>query len=92
MGLIPLIPNYYELACELVFPVGEESAVGYLIGGINLSAFGHWFLFSAIVLGEEKYQSYIGISVLIICVLVSLIIVTFCVKEKLNRIRIDYVQ
>lgn len=37
--LIPLVPIMLELGCELVFPVGEGSAVGLLFAFGNLFGF-----------------------------------------------------
>jgi FLVCR family feline leukemia virus subgroup C receptor-related protein len=37
--LIPLVPIMLELGCELVFPVGEGTAVGFLFAMGNLSGF-----------------------------------------------------
>jgi hypothetical protein len=44
--MIPLVPIVYELSCELVFPIGEASAVGFLIGGSAISAFIYGTIFS----------------------------------------------
>jgi FLVCR family feline leukemia virus subgroup C receptor-related protein len=37
--LIPLVPIMLELGCELVFPVGEGTAVGFLFAMGNFSGF-----------------------------------------------------
>lgn len=37
--LIPLVPIMLELGCELVFPVGEGTAVGLLFAMGNFSGF-----------------------------------------------------
>ena len=37
--LIPLVPIMLELGCELAFPVGEGTAVGFLFAMGNFSGF-----------------------------------------------------
>lgn len=37
--LIPLVPIMLELGCELIFPVGEGTAVGFLFAMGNFSGF-----------------------------------------------------
>ena len=36
---VPGIPAAFELVCELVFPIGEGSAIGYLMAFTSLIAF-----------------------------------------------------
>lgn len=49
--LIPLVPIMLELGCELVFPVGEGSAVGMLFAIGNFGGFLLGLVMSLIVKG-----------------------------------------
>lgn len=49
--LIPLVPIMLELGCELVFPVGEGSAVGLLFAVGNFGGFLLGLFMSMIVKG-----------------------------------------
>ena len=49
--LIPLVPIMLELGCELVFPVGEGSAVGMLFAVGNFAGFLLGLILSVIVKG-----------------------------------------
>jgi hypothetical protein len=49
--LIPLVPIMLELGCELVFPVGEGSAVGLLFATGNFFGFLLGLFLSLIVQG-----------------------------------------
>lgn len=49
--LIPLVPIMLELGCELVFPVGEGSAVGLLFACGNFCGFLFGFILNQIVKG-----------------------------------------
>ena len=48
------MPIVYEYACEIVFPIGEGSALGYLIGFSSILAFVFGLGFSFIIKGENK--------------------------------------
>lgn len=39
-SLYPIIPNIIELACEIVYPIGEASATGTLMAGGQIASFG----------------------------------------------------
>lgn len=52
--LIPLVPIMLELGCELVFPVGEGSAVGMLFAFGNLGGFVLGLILTLIVKGETQ--------------------------------------
>lgn len=49
--LIPLVPIMLELGCELVFPVGEGSAVGLLFAVGNFGGFIMGLIMTIIVKG-----------------------------------------
>ncbi len=53
--LIPLVPAVYEYAVEIVFPIGEASAIGYIIAMSSIASFGFGIMFSLIVKGENKF-------------------------------------
>jgi FLVCR family feline leukemia virus subgroup C receptor-related protein len=59
--LIPLVPIMLELGCELVFPVGEGSAVGLLFAVGNFGGFVLGLFMSMIVKGASKGQSAGGL-------------------------------
>ena len=52
--LIPLVPIMLELGCELVFPVGEGSAVGMLFAIGNFAGFLLGLIMSVLVKGDTK--------------------------------------
>ena len=49
---LPIIPAFYEFSSELAFPVGEGSALGYLLGISSLIAFICGILFSQFIIGS----------------------------------------
>ena len=59
--LIPLVPIMLELGCELVFPVGEGSAVGLLFAVGNFGGFLLGLFLSMIVKGDSKGQTAAGL-------------------------------
>lgn len=59
--LIPLVPIMLELGCELVFPVGEGSAVGLLFAVGNFGGFLLGLFLSMIAKGQSKEQTAAGI-------------------------------
>lgn len=59
--LIPLVPIMLELGCELVFPVGEGSAVGLLFAVGNFGGFVLGLFLSMIVKGDSKLQTALGL-------------------------------
>ena len=59
--LIPLVPIMLELGCELVFPVGEGSAVGLLFAVGNFGGFLLGLFLSMIVKGESYGQTLGGL-------------------------------
>ena len=61
--LIPLVPIMLELGCELVFPVGEGSAVGLLFAMGNFGGFLFGLLLSVIVKGESPAETFWGLLV-----------------------------
>ncbi len=40
------MPALYEFSCELVFPIGEGTAVGFILGGGALTSFLWGLIFS----------------------------------------------
>ncbi len=52
--LIPLVPAVYEYAVEIVFPIGEASAIGYIIAMSSMSSSVFGIVFSVIVKGEKE--------------------------------------
>ena len=70
-----LIPAIYELSSELVFPVGEGSALGYLVAASAVTAFVSGLCFSQFLKGETIQQSYTGVYVIaaIYCIVLILI-------------------
>lgn len=40
MALYPVVPNLIELACEIVFPIGEATATGFIFSMGQLMSFG----------------------------------------------------
>lgn len=59
--LIPLVPIMLELGCELVFPVGEGSAVGMLFAVGNFGGFLLGLFMSMIVKGKSREQTAGGL-------------------------------
>ena len=49
---LPIIPAFYEFSSELAFPVGEGSALGYLVGISSIIAFICGILFSQFIIGS----------------------------------------
>ena len=47
---LPIKPAFYEFSSELAFPVGEGSALGYLIGIISFIALISGILFSHFII------------------------------------------
>ena len=47
---LPIKPVFYEFSSELAFPVGEGSALGYLIGISSFIAFISGILFSHFII------------------------------------------
>ena len=82
--LIPLVPIMLELACELVFPVGEGSAAGMLFAMGNFAGFLFGAILSAIVQGNSKGESAGGLG---FCfgVFCLGIILTVVMQEEQNR-------
>lgn len=74
---IPAIPAVFEFACEISFPVGEGSALGYLQAFSAISAFIFGIIFSLIVKGENKMQSYYGMIIVLSCFVTGVIIMAF---------------
>jgi FLVCR family feline leukemia virus subgroup C receptor-related protein len=74
--VIPIIPNLAEFSCEVVFPVGEGSAVGFLY--MSSSIFSGIFIaiLSSIITGKSQTENYIGL--LIVCLSFGLGIVLTC--------------
>ena len=70
-----LIPAIYEFSSELVFPVGEGSALGYLVAASAVTAFVSGLCFSQFLKGETRQQSYMGVYVItaIYCIVLILI-------------------
>ena len=44
---MPMIPLGYELASELIYPIGEEIAVGFLVFAANFLTIIEIFVFDA---------------------------------------------
>lgn len=75
--LIPLVPIMLELGCELVFPVGEGSAVGLLFAVGNFGGFLLGLFLSMIVKGDTKGQSAGGLGFCFAMELLGLILLYF---------------
>lgn len=73
-----------ELGCELVFPVGEGSAVGLLFAVGNFGGFLLGLFLSMIVKGDTKGQSAGGLGFCFAMELLGLILLYFMREEK-NR-------
>ncbi len=82
------MPAVYEFTGELAYPVGEGSALGFFIGFCSITAFIFGLIFSAIVKGEDKEQTVIGIGILEGCYIITFITIIL-LKENLNRIRAE---
>lgn len=48
---IPSVPAGYEYASELAFPIGEGSAIGYVLGIAGINGFVFGLIFSEIIQG-----------------------------------------
>mmetsp|Transcript_12897 Transcript_12897/g.1152 ORF Transcript_12897/g.1152 Transcript_12897/m.1152 type:complete len:99 (+) Transcript_12897:221-517(+) len=81
---IPLVPMVYEYSVELVFPVGEGSALGFLMGFTSIMGSIFVVVFSAIVKGDSKEESQIGTITLAGCFFIAWILFFFT-KEDLRR-------
>lgn len=66
-----------ELGCELVFPVGEGSAVGLLFAVGNFGGFVLGLFLSMIAKGESKYQTAGGIGFCFAMEFIGLILIYF---------------
>ena len=81
--LIPLVPIMLELGCELVFPVGEGSAVGLLFAVGNFGGFLLGLVMSAIMQGSQL-QSLGGLGFCAGIFVIGLSLIFF-MKEERNR-------
>ena len=73
-----------ELGCELVFPVGEGSAVGLLFAIGNFGGFLLGLIMTIIVKGETKQQTGGSIGFCAGVFVLGLILIYF-MKEERNR-------
>ena len=72
---IPGIPAIHEYACEVVFPIGEGTASGNILGLGSVIAFISGIIFSEVILGETTTQSYTGIIIVCICSAIGVLLV-----------------
>jgi FLVCR family feline leukemia virus subgroup C receptor-related protein len=82
--LIPLVPIMLELGCELVFPVGEGSAVGMLFAVGNLGGFILGAILTLYVKGENGKETFNGLMFCAVIFVLGLVLVFF-MKEEKNR-------
>jgi hypothetical protein len=83
--LIPLVPIILELGCELIFPVGEGTAVGLLFAMGNFAGFLLGLFLSLIVGdGDEKSRSFAGLMFCLVFFVIGYIMI-FLLKEEKNR-------
>ena len=65
--VIPVIPNSYEIGCELAFPIGEAQVTGLLNGGSLIWAFVIDSLLTLIIGFGDKTKTFIYFVILIGC-------------------------
>jgi len=86
--LIPAAPLMIEFCCELSYPVGEASSVGFMDAFLKLSAFFVGTFVSFVAKGSKKAESVESLILLIEFMILGLLFFSL-VDEDLRKLKAD---
>lgn len=86
--ILPMAPTFYEYACELIFPIGEGSAVGFLMSSASIFGILYTILFS-LIMDSKKRENTVAVLVVVITQISLGTVLVRLTTESLKRIEAE---